>query len=91
VAPLHLPGPPRGTPIQLTQGMRYLAFGETVRAPPAMPVSAPAVDKGEGAGESVAEMAPEVCAPMILALVDWVPAVDPPADARPAGTVRLRQ
>jgi hypothetical protein len=55
--------------------MPYLACGETVRAPPAMPLSAPAVD--EGAGESAAEETP----------VDWVLAVEVPDGARPAGTV----
>ena len=74
----------------MTQGMPYLAFGETVRAPPAMPLSAPAVDEGavdEGAGESAAEPAPEVCAPMIAAPVDWALAGDPPDEVRPGGTV----
>jgi hypothetical protein len=51
--------------------MLYLAFGETVRAPSAMPLSAPAADKGEGPGESVAELASEVCFPVILAPADW--------------------
>ena len=79
--------PAARTVVQLTQGMPYLAFGETVSAPPAMPLSAPRVDEDAGAGESAAEPAPEVCAPMIAAPVDWALAGDPPDEVRPGGTV----
>ena len=36
----HRPSPPGGTPVQLTQGMPYLAFAGTARAPPGLPLSA---------------------------------------------------
>ena len=71
----------RREPVQYTQGMPNFAFDPTVRVPPAAPLSAPAVDKGEGAGEAVAALPPEVCVP-----VGWVLAVDVGDDVRPAGT-----
>jgi len=36
----------------------YVAFDEILSAPPAMPLSALAVDEDESAGESVTELAP---------------------------------